>query len=140
LQPQAGSAAPAMSKTVAGRRYTFEANPQNIEALALDALDSQRATVTVRMNGSDQTITATSGAWQKGTLTLGGRAEAIAASGGWTAADTFTLQVVRYRTPFSTTYRFGFADGQVTVDSEQNVGPANARTAQLIGKLEVPVR
>ena len=77
------------------------------------------------MDGADQTIAATSGAWQKGTLTIGGKAEAVAASGGWTAADTFTLQVVRYRTPFSTTYRFRFADDQVTVDSEQNVGPAS---------------
>ena len=66
-------------------------------------------------------------------MIIGGKAEAIAASGGWTAADTFTLQVVRYRTPFSTTYRFRFADGQVTVDSEQNVGPANTRTAKFIG-------
>lgn len=133
LRPQASSTVSAVSKTVAGRRYTFAKNPRNIEAVAIEAPDGQRATVTVRMDGADQTIAATSGAWQKGSLTIGGKAEAIAASGGWTAADTFTLQVVRYRTPFSTTYRFRFADGQVTVDSEQNVGPANTRTAQFVG-------
>ena len=77
--------------------------------------------------------------WEQGTLTSWRSRHGFyggdAASGGWTAADTFTLQVVRYRTPFSTTYRFRFADDQVTVDSEQNVGPPAARTAQFIGRV-----
>ena len=52
LRPQASSTVSAVSKTVAGRRYTFAENPRNIEALTLDASEPQRATVTLRMAGS----------------------------------------------------------------------------------------
>ena len=55
---------------------------------------------------------------------------------GWTAADTYTLKVARYHTPFITTYRLRFAGDQLIVDSEQNVGAPETRTAHLEGKLE----
>jgi len=52
------------------------------------------------------------------------------------AADTYTLKVARYNTPFITIYRLRFAGDQLIVDSEQNVGAPETRTAHLEGKLE----
>ncbi len=59
----------------------------------------------------------------------------IAASGAWTADDTYTLNVVRYRTPFATTYQLRFAGDQVFLKAEQNVGAADARITELVGRV-----
>jgi hypothetical protein len=133
LRPQTSSAAPAASRTLAGRRYAFGENPLAFEALSLDTTDGGQTTFTVRTGGADQTITAASGEWRKGTLTINGKPEPVAASGGWTSEDAYTLQVVRYGTPFTTTYKLLFSVDQLTVDSEQNVGPVNSRTAHFVG-------
>jgi len=58
----------------------------------------------------------------------------VAASGGWTADDTYTLKVVRYRTPFVVTYRLQFSGDQLGVESEMNVGAADRRVAQWVGR------
>jgi hypothetical protein len=89
----------------------------------------------------DQQLVAGAGAWQKGIFKTTDRfaetSEHIAASGGWTAEDTYALKVVRYNTPFVTTYRLRFAGDQLVVDSEQNVGPGNQRVAaHLAGSLD----
>ena len=65
---------------------------------------------------------------------LSGTPNAIAASGAWTADDTYTLAVARYRTPFVTTYKLRFAGDQLFVTTEQNV-PANAKPVEFVGRL-----
>ena len=62
--------------------------------------------------------------------------EPVAVSGGWTADDTYTLKVVRYRTPFAMTYRLRFAGDQMTIDSEENVGGADTRLMSVVGTVE----
>ena len=103
LPPQAGDPGSAAAKGAIGKRFEFTANAQGMEALTLDAIDSHgEASFTVRLAGADQHISAAPGAWRKGTLTLGsgpvsgGTPTAVAASGAWTSADTYTLQVVQY--------------------------------------------
>jgi CubicO group peptidase (beta-lactamase class C family) len=119
----------------AGKRYLFAENKQAIEAIALDSADAKGAvSLTLRVAGADQRIKATPGAWTRQTVTLRGAPDAIATSGAWTSDDTYTLKVVRYRTPFATTYRLRFAGDQLTVDTEQNVGAADDRVAKLTGK------
>ncbi len=130
-QTNTGTAA---GDALVGRRYVFTSNTQAIESIALASADtSGRVTLSVRTAGKDQQLLVTPGSWQKGTAASG---ERIAATGGWTAADTYTLKVARYHTPFITTYRLRFAGDQLIVDSEQNVGAPETRTAHLEGKLE----
>jgi hypothetical protein len=45
------------------------------------------------------------------------------------------MDVVRYRTPFATTYKLRFAGDQLFLNIEQNVGAADARVSDLVGKL-----
>ena len=85
------------------------------------------------MDGTDQTITSAPGAWRKSTLRFKGVDDVVASSGGWTAHDTYTLKVVRYRTPFITTYRFQFADDDLHLTVDQNVGPPDMLTRELRG-------
>jgi CubicO group peptidase (beta-lactamase class C family) len=136
LKTQSGTAAmsPAV-KALVGKHYTFSANPQSIESIAVNSADANGAVaMTLRIAGTDQHISAAPDAWRKGTLTIRGVTDPIAASGAWTAADTYTLKVTRYRTPFMATYRMKFAEDQLALEIEQNVGAADSRILQIVGK------
>jgi CubicO group peptidase (beta-lactamase class C family) len=134
LKPQTGTAAGAVAKRLTGKPFTFASNPQSIESIVLESSDATGVTLMVRIAGTDQRLSAAPGTWRKGQMIVRGTTDPIATSGAWTANDTYSLNVVRYRTPFMTTYKLRFAEDQLTLDLEQNVGPANARTLQLIGK------
>jgi len=126
-----------LAKTAAGRCFVFGANPQSMEALSIESVSPQgEVAFTLRMGGADQHLAAASGAWRKGTLTIAGAQVPVAATGAWTAEDTYTLKVARYRTPFITTYKLRFAGDQLTVESEQNVGAPESRTAQWVGRAQ----
>ena len=135
LPAQAGNPASPAAKGVVGRRFTLVPNPQAVEAVTLDSLDARgEAVFTFRMGGADQRIAAAPDVWRRSTVTLPTGAEPVAASGGWTSDDTYTLKLVRSRTPFVTTYRFRFGGDQVVVDSEANVGAADRRVTQFVGR------
>ena len=135
LRTPSGTAASAMAQTVVAKRYIFDKNPQSIESIALEAASpAGAASFSIRISETDQRIAAVHNAWQKGTLVLSGTPNAIAASGAWTADDSYTLAVARYRTPFVTTYKLRFAGDQLFVTTEQNV-PANAKPVEIVGRL-----
>ncbi|HEY8549699.1 MAG TPA: serine hydrolase [Vicinamibacterales bacterium] len=139
LPTQTSLPAPALARDLIGRRYTFPANAQKIEAVSLvSSSPDGTATLAVRIAGEDREITATPGAWRKGTRTVNGTAEPIAATGGWTASDTYALRVARYRTPFVTSFRLQFAGDTLALHVEPNVGPAESRVASLTGTAEKP--
>jgi CubicO group peptidase (beta-lactamase class C family) len=136
LKSQAGTAAmsPAV-KALVGKTYTFSANAQSVESIVMNSAETNGAiSLTVRIAGTDQQIAAAPDTWRKGALTVRGVTDPIAASGAWTATDTYTLKVTRYRTPFMATYRMKFADDQLALEIEQNVGAADARILQIVGK------
>lgn len=138
-----GQASAPMMAGIAGRRYAFPENPQKIESITLNAVAGGEApTLTWRMAGKEQTIAAGNGVWAKGELTTiapgTGAVEtnAIGASGAWSADHIYSLKVVRYRTPFSTTYTLRFAGNELLLDAEVNAGFGERKAPQLIGKAE----
>jgi hypothetical protein len=116
---------PAVAKEIAGRRYVFPKNPQMIEAITLTPSDEDAAAMqmTVTINGAEDRVKLTSTAWTRGDLENGPSAGKIAVSGAWTAADTFTLDVVRYQTPFTAKYRMQFSGDELKLETIPNVGP-----------------
>ena len=92
--------------------------------------------IIIRSAGSDQRLVAGYRSWQKGSLVAPASTGPVAVSGAWAAPDTYLMTVVRYRTPFVTTYRLRFAGDRVTVKSEQNVGAADTRVAEFEGRAE----
>lgn len=128
LKTPAPIAAPALAQTIAGQRYVFPKNPQGIETISLQtaAADPNATEVTAKMAGRDYRFVATPGVWLRGEVTEGAEIVPVATSGAWTAADTFTLDLVRTHTPFAFRYRLTFAEGKVTLATVPNVGPASA--------------
>ena len=135
LRTPSGTPTSAMAQSVSGKRYTFDSNKQSIESIALEPSANAAATLVIRSGGADQRIAAGHNAWTKGSFVMSGTPNAIAASGAWTSEDTYTMEVVRYRTPFATTYKLRFAGDQLFLNIEQNVGPSDARVSDLVGKL-----
>ena len=138
LRAPSGTAASTTARSWLGKRYAFDSNKLALEAISLDAASaSGEPSFVVRIAGVDQRIEIGRGSWRKGTLRLAadGAADAIAASGAWTADDTYTLSVVRYRTPFATTYQLRFAGDQLFLKAEQNVGAADARITEIVGRM-----
>lgn len=135
LASPAGKSTSSLADSVRGKRFTFEANPQTIEAIAIEpAAAGGEVAVTMRVAGADQRIVAAApGAWRKSTVAGRGTPEEVAASGAWTADDTYTLKVARYRTPFVTTFRLKPSGDRLAVEIEQNVGPADRRLTTITG-------
>lgn len=135
LPPQTETAVSAVASDVAGRRYAFNSNPQTIEWASITPSSGGTA-VTLHMDGIDQTLALSPGVWRNATLRFNGVDDVVASSGGWTANDTYTLKVVRYRTPFVTTYRMQFAGDDLRLTVDQNVGPPDTLTRELLGRGE----
>ena len=135
LTPQQGSASPAK---VSGKRYVFAANDRKLEAITLESGGSDApVTLTARFNGVDRRITCGCNAWQKGRVAWDPLPEQpVAASGAWTANDTFTAKLCFYETPFIVTIRLKFSGQELQCDSEANVGFGATKEPQLIGKIE----
>jgi hypothetical protein len=132
----AGERSPIAAK-VAGKRFVFPKNPQATESITLTpAVGDPTATEFVGTTGGvELRVTVAGGRWVKGELKGGPAAGPVAVSGAWTAADTFTLDVVRYRTPFVARYHLKFSgDGEtVTLETVMNVGPTPPR---VVGRRE----
>jgi CubicO group peptidase (beta-lactamase class C family) len=136
LPAQAATATAPRVAALAGRQFVFGTDARALQALAIDRLDPAGvATLTFRIDGTDHQLSASPGTWQSSTMPApeNGKPEPVAASGAWTAPDTYTLQVVRSRTPFVMTFRLRFAGDQLTIDAEQNVGGGDRRM-QWIGR------
>jgi CubicO group peptidase (beta-lactamase class C family) len=137
LRPQEGSAAPA---NVLDKTYVFPANDRKLESIAL-ASDSQAGadkagptTLVARIDGAEKRIVCARGAWQKGRMAWGKLPEQpVAASGAWTADDTFTARLCFYETPFIVSVALTFAGDEVRCKTEANVGFGPTGEPPLVG-------
>jgi hypothetical protein len=57
----------------------------------------------------------------------------VAASGAWTAENTFTVKIVLSETPYYSTLNFKFDGDRLLFDSEHNVNFGPTKLQQLVG-------
>lgn len=138
LPTQSGVASSPVAAALPGRRFVFEPNAQGLDALTFGpAAADGTQTLRLEAGGRELRLEIAHGSWRNGTLPAGNPmpgADAIAASGAWTADDTFTVQLVRYRTPFVTTYRLHFSGDRLVIDGENNVAFGERKLPQLIAQ------
>ncbi|MEO6245497.1 MAG: serine hydrolase [Opitutaceae bacterium] len=116
---------PPLAASLAGRPYVFPKNALALETLSLapSAKDSAATELRVKIAGVEDRVDLSGAAWERGEQAAGPAPGMVALSGAWTAADTFTLDVVRYRTPFTLRHEIRFSGEEATLTSRANVGP-----------------
>jgi CubicO group peptidase (beta-lactamase class C family) len=129
LRMPQGSATPAVPT---GRRYVFPANDEKIEQIGLE---DGGAALAVTVAGVEHRIPVGRGEWVKSRFSPAPSApeQPIAASGAWTAPDTFQVKLALLEEPFVMTHTLRFAGDQVFYDHEMNVGFGSTKRPQLVG-------
>ncbi len=125
-RPKALDAMPELAAKVAGARFVFPTNSPKHEMMSLSPVVARgRATeVHWRVDGADVRAVVSSDGWTR--VERGDPEAAVALSGAWTSADTFTLEAVFFRTPNTLRLELNFAadGGQVSVKTVPNTGAA----------------
>jgi CubicO group peptidase (beta-lactamase class C family) len=137
LTPPQGQALTPAGAAVSGKTFRLEPNPMQLEAIGFD-FSAKGSAVKLRFAAGEEVISAGCDAWIEGSTTAGApRPRHVAASGVWTAADTFLLTLRYYETPFSDTYSFQFDGDSLLLKGEVNVALAPKEYPHVKGKLVV---
>jgi CubicO group peptidase (beta-lactamase class C family) len=141
VRPASGSSSSPLAAALSGKKYFFPDNNRHIESAALE-FGADPATLTVRTSRGESRISCGAGTWRKGRTSfvngLDGRMVApaehpVAASGAWTADNTYTVKLCLYETPFYITFVFRFQGEELQFDSEYNAAFGPTTLPQLVG-------
>ena len=136
-----GSPTAALAEQVSGTTYRFDTNPRGIESISLNFANATPA-LRVGTAGGESVIRVGNGAWERGRSTFVNGLDlfmqpgeyAIAASGGWTADDVYTVKLALPETPFYTTMAFRFDGDELILEAEHNAAFGPTSQPQLVGK------
>lgn len=137
IQPPAAGKTPAAAARFSGKAYTFDKNEESLRTLSFDFAAN---TLTYRLLGGGKrrgarTLPFGRGTWVETTTLLGSPVPApVAASGAWTADDTFTLTLCYFETPFIVTLACQFAGDELRLDYKVNVSFGPTERPRLVGK------
>lgn len=136
IQPPAAGETPAASR-FSGKTYAFDKNDESLRALSFDFAAN---TLTYRLLGGGQrrgahTLPFGRGTWVETTTLFGATVPApVAASGAWTADDTFTLTLCYFETPFIVSLACQFAGDELRLDYKVNASFGPTERPRLAGK------
>jgi hypothetical protein len=117
-----------------GKVYEFGENKRDLETLSLEN-GSEGMVLVGKFDGVESRIPVGNGNWAKSEAKwLMDRKQRVAASGGWTADDTFTAKICFYETPFVQTVELKFEDEDLRYNSSANVAFGPTKDAELVGK------
>ena len=144
LQPQAGQATSAMAREVSGKLYELPKNEDGIDALGLETSGAGN-TLVLRSGGREHRIPCGQGDWKRGgtypyplrvSAGPGGGepVQKVAASGAWTADDTYTVKACFHETPYCSTMRLWFTGRALVLDQQLNVGFGPTKRPQLVAR------
>jgi CubicO group peptidase (beta-lactamase class C family) len=134
LPPVQGQPFSPLAARVSGSRYAFEANEGKLEAVAFDFVQDGCA-VSIWDDRGEHQLVCGSGAWIAGETTLDATApRKVAASGAWTAEDTYEIKLCLYETPFRPAITCRFTEDRLTYDFKANVAFGPLERPQLVGR------
>ncbi len=125
MLPVKGDSVSPMTQRVSGRTYTVDANELSLEAITL-SFNEAGCEVRIKTVAGEETIPCGYGSWQRGQTTLFSQPllfdrTPAAASGAWTAKDSFTMIFRLYETPFFHTMVCHFAEDELMIEISINV-------------------
>jgi len=138
LRTPEGRPGAATAARISGRTFHIEPNEQKIEAVTFDFARDE-AVLTFRVGHADHRIICGGrGEWIIGETAFEAHenrpvARPVAASGAWSADDTFVAKLAFFLTPFCQTFTGRFKGDQLLLDSRWNVGFGPTEGPRLIG-------
>ncbi|MBZ0285461.1 MAG: beta-lactamase family protein [Anaerolineae bacterium] len=125
MMPVQGKPESPVSSQISGRSYAVDANDLKIETIALNFTESG-CVISIKTAANEETIPCGYGEWQLGQTALFNQPllfdnTPITASGAWRDADTFTMIVRLYQTPFFHTLVYHFVGDEMMVEVSINV-------------------
>jgi CubicO group peptidase (beta-lactamase class C family) len=141
LSPPQGAKTTWMAENVSGKKYLFQPNYETLRSLCFDFRgDVCSLTYHLLGGGKRRGIHHQAigyGEWKEGNSFLGGLTpQSVAASGVWTAEDTFTMTWCYYETPFIHTITCRFEGDRLFYDCRANVAFGAVERPQLVGSTE----
>ena len=138
VRPAEGSDSSPMAAKVLGRKFTFPANEQKLEAITLTANRSgQGMNMTLQLNGVSHQVISGHRDWQNGRGSFGAYLnQPAAATSAWAKDDTLVVKQCFTETPFYVTHKLRFDGNQLFYDAESNVGFRSTKQPQLVGRTE----
>lgn len=134
LQPVKGKASSPLAAEVSARNYVFEANDQEVEAISFD-FGGENPLFTLQDHRGTHQVACGSGVWLKGITGLDfDKPRPVAASGAWTAEDTYVMRLCFYETPFCPILTCRFEDDKLIFKFEANVAFGPTERPQLMGR------
>lgn len=142
LKVPAGTPTTSLGKDVSRRWYDFPENDRGLQAVALD-LDPASPALLVRTAGGETRTAIGVGSWVRSRDGFANGLDRflsvpthplVAASGAWTAPDTFTVKIAAYETPFYSTLSLRFEGDRLLLDSEHNVAFGPTKLPPLVGQ------
>jgi CubicO group peptidase (beta-lactamase class C family) len=137
-----GEATTTLAATVSGRWYEFAENDRGVKAAAFE-FKSGSPVLVVRTETGESRIPVGTGSWMKSRGAFANGIERflsvptpplLAASGGWTAPDTFTVKIVARETPFYSVLNLRFEGDQLSIDSDHHVAFGATKMTRLVGR------
>lgn len=130
--PQGRPSSP-RAKLWSGRTYTLESNELKLASVAIHFGDAA-STLVVGDERGEHPIQVGHATWLRGTADVRGRGdEPVAASGAWTAEDTYEVRACAYEGEFCLVFRFHYTDGGVHLDVEPNVAWTSPTVTTITG-------
>jgi CubicO group peptidase (beta-lactamase class C family) len=137
LPLQTGSPFSPVSGRISGKVYQMDANDAQITEISLD-FAADEARLHVRNEFGHHQVSCGQDELRFGTTEMNGRGrQRVAASGAWTAEETFTIKLYFYETPFSLNVDCHFEEDRITVEFEQNVDFGPTKHPPLTGKMAI---
>lgn len=131
-----------LAAKISGKWFEFPENNRGVKALSFD-FNSLSAALIVRTTGGEIRTPIGIGSWSKSTSAFANGLDKflsvpeqplVAASGAWSANDTFNVKLVLYQTPFYTALTFKFDGDRLLFDTEYNVAFGPRNPPQLVGQ------
>ncbi|MBN2148514.1 MAG: serine hydrolase [Anaerolineales bacterium] len=133
ISPPHGTASSALGAQLSGKTFAFQPNELRLHSLSFD-FAANRFTYRLLSGGQRRgkhSLKFGNGGWVEDVTSLSMPTPSkVAASGVWTAENTFVLSLCHYETPYIHTFTCTFAEDQVTFHFKANVS---------FGPLELPV-
>jgi hypothetical protein len=138
-----GQTSSQITSSISGKWFELPENERGLKAVSLD-FSSASPTLLVQTAAGETRTPLAFNLWSKSKGSFANGLDKflsvptdplIAASGAWSADDTYTVKIILYETPFYSTINFRFEGDRVLIDAEHNVAFGPTKLPQLTGHL-----